>query len=428
LTRLAVLPVLLLPGCLCGSSFFGGDGDDAPVDSGPDADTDTDTDTGSDTESESDVPECEDDRLEDNNHDGEAVAVEDGEIVEDLVVCHNDDDWFSIPLTVGQFLEVTVRYAHSAQTDLGAQVIGQDGEVVLYSINSEDDDEIVRWWPWEAIGDGTYFFRVFGRPSPGGELDRTPYTVEFDVQDEVPCFPDDHEEDDAPDEAGALPPEDEGGDYTMCPADADFFEVDVPAGNSVVALTKYYSPHGHLDLDLLDETGSEVLATAFDYDPLDEASVFGREHLAFAPKVAGRYLLRVSGAADTTNEYALIAVLRDPCTDDAFEENDFVPWAAPLSPGTYDAQICWVDIDWYAFELAEGQTVMIDVLFSQALDTEDLDAYLFAPDTVSELDASSSADANEDLTTIAIETGTHYVVVQGFEDAENDYALDLRIE
>ena len=70
----------------------------------------------------------------------------------------------------------------------------------------------------------------------------------------------------------------------------------------------------------------------------------------------------------------------------------------------------------------------MDVFFFQASDTQDLDAYLFAPDTVSEIDASSSNDSNEELTTVAIEDGTHYVAVQGFEGAENAYTLRLVIE
>ncbi len=172
-----------------------------------------------------------------------------------------------------------------------------------------------------------------------------------------------------------------------------------------------------------------MLATAFDYDPLDVESFFGREHVVFVPETSGTYLLRVAGAADVANEYAFVAYRRDdPCTDDAFEENDYVPWATPIEPGELTAQTCFYDNDWWAFEVSEGQTVTADVIFTQASDTEDLDAYLFAPDTVSELDASASSDANEAVTTVAIETGTHYVAVQGFEGAENAYTLRLTVE
>lgn len=413
----------------CGNGFF--QGDDDPPDASADADTDVDSDSDSESESDtgSDVPDCIDDRFEDNNHVLEASEIELGTIVEDLVVCDGDDDWFAVPMTIGQSLVAVIDHTWAADSNLVAQVIGPDGDLVLYSIDSEDDDEIVRWWPWAELGDGTYYLRVSGRRPFGGELARTEYTLEVEVQDGIECVPDDHEEDDAFDAAGPVPPEDTGGAYTICPADADWFTVDVEADDSVVAFAKYYAPHGHLDLEVLDATGVTVLASAFDYDPIDPTSFFGREHVVYTPAESGTFLLRIAGAADVANEYALVVYARErPCVDDAFEENDFVPWATPIEPGERLAQICVYDTDWWSFDLTKGQTVHVGVLFPQSGDLEDLDAYLFEPDTRSELDASSSSDADEELTGVARETGTHYVAVQGFEEAENAYTLRVEIE
>ena len=50
----------------------------------------------------------------------------------------------------------------------------------------------------------------------------------------------------------------------------------------------------------------------------------------------------------------------EPCADDAYEDNDFLDEAQPIAIGlTTDLTGCYLDADYYTFEVEAGQTVTL---------------------------------------------------------------------
>ncbi len=50
----------------------------------------------------------------------------------------------------------------------------------------------------------------------------------------------------------------------------------------------------------------------------------------------------------------------EPCDDDAWEDNDFLHEAQPVTPGTIEnLRSCYADSDWFSLSLEEGQTITV---------------------------------------------------------------------
>jgi hypothetical protein len=128
------------------------------------------------------------------------------------------------------------------------------------------------------------------------------------------------------------------------------------------------------------------------------------------------------------------------CTDDSNEEDDFSFEArtADLNAGAYKSngqEICAWDDDWYAVELYSGETVRATLKFTQTYATQDLDLYLYDPSgsqltVCTESDPLScdpangqSGNSNENLSWNISTQGTYYVVVHGWDGAENGYDI-----
>jgi len=115
------------------------------------------------------------------------------------------------------------------------------------------------------------------------------------------------------------------------------------------------------------------------------------------------------------------------CVDDALEDNDALESAAALPEGQYNAlQVCSMDSDFYGVVVCPGGTIVASIDFRDA--DGDLDMELLSENGAM-LDTSSSiADREEVRWANFGDESTVYVVVYGYQRAENEYSMtiDLR--
>lgn len=142
-------------------------------------------------------------------------------------------------------------------------------------------------------------------------------------------------------------------------------------------------------------------------------------------------LCRASGACDTHAECADLpdtpacaddAPLCVACAADVAEPNDATDAATPLDDPNPSVRYntCGGGPDVYAIDLEAGRPATVTVLFDHS--AGDIDAELLAPDLTS-IEVSDSATSNERFDLTPTNSGTHYLVVEGYQGAYNTYRV-----
>jgi hypothetical protein len=145
-------------------------------------------------------------------------------------------------------------------------------------------------------------------------------------------------------------------------------------------------------------------------------------HFTFRP---GTYYLDVYSNDDPVYTlYDFELVTEDPCADDAYEDNDFIDEAVPIEPGTImGLRACWLDRDFFAVDLAAGQTLGVTVTAEPNAGTRRLKFY-------TPTGAPGPAWTNSDNplygSYVASQTGTHYFKVR-FWDDDIEYDIDVEV-
>ncbi|MBX0295606.1 Hvo_1808 family surface protein [Haloarcula nitratireducens] len=128
-------------------------------------------------------------------------------------------------------------------------------------------------------------------------------------------------------------------------------------------------------------------------------------------------------AAVTATTAVGTAAAQTDADEAAFEPNDTFENATRLEPGNYTGlNVTENDLDVYAVELSEGESLSAGIDFSHA--RGDLDLFLLGPNG-STLRAGVSETDGENVSAVAPEAGTYYLVVAGFRGASGPY--DLRV-
>ncbi len=257
------------------------------------------------------------------------------------------------------------------------------------------------------------------------------------------CQDDAREDNDSRTAAASLPPLGAGSYLlTSCPAgtstmidDEDWFELDVSADASVT-ITLAGGTVTDLDLALVDAAGATLLKSE---------SASSNESLTRC-LTPGLYYVRVHAIGATRNEYTLTYASAATscgasmvCQDDDNEPDDSAAAAtlADLDNGAFTAltsATCAGDEDWYQVDLFADESLHVTLTFEQTAADEDLDLQLFRGATnlhpCTETDTSgcsaasgSSTTSNENLVEPITTAGTYYVVVRGWQGAENLYDL-----
>lgn len=259
------------------------------------------------------------------------------------------------------------------------------------------------------------------------------------------CTDDEHEDNDSQAAAVSLPEGEHA--LTSCAGedsdDEDWFSFDVAEGNLTVEIDGGNATN--LQLALFDEAGDTVAV----------AETAGSDESIHECLPAGTYYARVHTFDTGENDYTLSwnhaahACGGDTCEPDDLEDDDTTGQAtyAEVFPDGYsvtDRTICSGDDDFYRVELYTGETLEVDLTFTQTADDEDLDLHFFDPDGT---DLTPCSEAAPGTCSVAqgqsVTSNEHYeytvemsgcspcsfwVSVHGWDGAENDYDLDLALQ
>jgi hypothetical protein len=226
-----------------------------------------------------------------------------------------------------------------------------------------------------------------------------------------------------------------------CGGDDDWYRVVLGNEGTLGALVEG-GEGANLDLGLYDRFGNVIVTS-------EEAS---SSEVVEECLEAGTYYVRVFSGGNGDNTYDMLVDVTPgmcetaACEDDSFEPDDMMGGATEvdLDAGPFEANnrmICSGDDDFYAVELDTGDTIVVDLLFTHGAANEDLDLHFFDAEGVdltpcSEEDPwtctpeqGQSADSNEHFEWTVEEAGcapcSFYVAVRGYDDAENDYDIEI---
>ncbi|MBV0924375.1 Hvo_1808 family surface protein [Halomicroarcula limicola] len=214
----------------------------------------------------------------------------------------------------------------------------------------------------------------------------------------------------------------EPGNYTglnVTENDLDVYAVELNAGESLSAEIEFSHARGDLDLFLLGPNGSTLQAGVSETD--------GESVSAVAPE-AGTYYLVVAGFQGASGPYDLRVNTAGAGPSPAageFEPNDDFETATPVEAGNYTGlNVTENDLDVYAVELSEGDTLSAEIEFSHA--RGDLELLLIGPERTV-LQASTSSTDGESISHLAGTNGTYYLVVYGYLDGTGPYDLSVGV-
>ena len=195
----------------------------------------------------------------------------------------------------------------------------------------------------------------------------------------------------------------------ICAADTDFYRFVVDETRVVAISTKFthVAVTGDIDIRLKDSAGTVVTTSAGTSD----------EELISRSLTAGTYTVEVFGFQSSANTYT-ISVTAAPanCTDDAFEPNDSVARAMPISGRAVSGVRCPTNDDFYALRLENGDA--LDMRLTGAGLTMSL---LSTTGAVLQNDAADGA--NRRLQLSGITAGRYVVRITGSAVSSASYTL-----
>ena len=326
---------------------------------------------------------CVDDALEENDTQVQGPVVANGQTVA-AQICPDDVDWFTVLLNAGDELTVDLTFTHQLG-DLNLALYRPDGVELAVSETTTDDEQIVH----EAPAPGAYGVRVTGTQSSHND-----YDLAITVRDASACVDDAYEENDSQLDAVTVLP-DTTYDLRMCPADEDWFEIDLAPSDQLTVDLLFAQSDGDLDVQLIGPSG--VVATGQTHTD--------NEQIVYEAAEAGLYRIRAYGDGPAISaSYTLLVTVVGAgpgCVEDGFEENDSRAAGWSVEPNiVFDAQVCGVDDDWYRLDLsAAGGPQAIDVGLTYLAGNGALNIILY--DGASPLDEAQTAPGTPTVHTFA---------------------------
>ena len=229
-----------------------------------------------------DPPVCVDDSYEDNDSASAASAVSAGTL-SGLQVCASDDDYWQLALSAGETVAVDVTF-DDGEGDIDLRIQDGGGTTLASSLSVTDDESIASF---TASGGGDYLVKVDlwsdAGPFPGNSYD---LAVAFPG-----CQDDDREPNDSSLSAtttGSYAFTDYG--LSLCTGDADWFERDLAAGDTIEVDVFFEHAAGDLDLELYVPPSASWETGA--YSSTDD------ESLTFTATTTGTHFFRLYLYAD----------------------------------------------------------------------------------------------------------------------------------
>lgn len=205
----------------------------------------------------------------------------------------------------------------------------------------------------------------------------------------------------------------------LCPADADWYRIDVAAGTYLTIDARFRQSRGDVDLQLFLADGRTLV---------DEArSITDNERVELEVGTDLTLLLRVFLAVPVVSEvpYRLI-VTREPglvCADDGHEPDDVLGSAVEItSDMPYEGRVCPADPDWFVLRnVPAGTRITAELDFTSSLG--DLDLELYRLSSAAPILSASTVTDGERLELDASFAGDYYVRVFGKQADGNVYTL-----
>ncbi len=358
---------------------------------------------------------CVDDSYEDNDTSGAAAPVSPDSYF-GLGSCPTDDDYFSFSVASGEAINVTTAFS-TAEGNIDLTLFDPSGAVIGTGASTTDDEQVGS----SGATAGTHTVLV-ELTADAGSVPGNSYDLEVFVG-AAPGYTDALEEDDDAANATvvALP---DSYSVLVCDQDDDWFAIDLTEAFELTAGAVFDHADGDVDLHLFDLDANLVASSTTATD---------NESISYVAASTDTHFLQVTLVADTGpttgNPYDLSLSAVNTCNEDAFEDNDSELAAATISAGTTGGLVgCPEDGDFYGFAVTAGDTIDVDVLFSQA--EGDINIQLIDPSGAAVTQSTSSTD-NESLSHAAGSTGTYVLRVEMIQDlgptAGSAYSIDLSI-
>ncbi len=180
----------------------------------------------------------------------------------------------------------------------------------------------------------------------------------------------------------------------------DFFTISVNNGDILTVDLTFLNANGDVDLYLYDTTTPACGGTAAGDYLIRGFTASDNESVSWANSTgaAETYTIMVDfydlSTTSPCNDYDLtVSVAPDPCagSDDGLEDNDDCASAVAMVDGTTAGLfVSKTDDDYYEVQVADGDTLTVDILFSDALGDLDLELYLDNADCVADINVAGS--------------------------------------
>lgn len=213
------------------------------------------------------------------------------------------------------------------------------------------------------------------------------------------------------------------GELALCPGDADWYHLVVPAGTYLTIDARFHQADGDIDLQLYLPDGATLL---------DESrSSNDNERVELAAGTDRELLLRVFLAIPSINPvpYSLV-IARDPgevCPDDANEPDDSAGDARALaSDSPYEGRLCSADPDWFVIRAVPSKT-RINAILDHVDNLGNLDLELYRAGATTPLLSSASSGDVERVSYDASYGGDYFLRVVGRAADTNVYTLRVEL-
>jgi hypothetical protein len=176
-----------------------------------------------------------------------------------LTVCGTEEDWYRVALRRGDRINISIEADILVAGGLDVQLRDAAGRELARDPYLLDAT---------VAQDGDYFLRIRTQD------EQARYALHIIVVRGIPCDDDTFEENDESSQAAALPTG-ERRNLQACPADPDWYVVEVAAGSGLTVRLTHDPLDGDLDLMLFDSDASTQLAASRTTDPVEQVQAAG---------------------------------------------------------------------------------------------------------------------------------------------------------
>ena len=200
---------------------------------------------------------CVNDDNEPNDSQGAGTTVAAQTILHDLMICADDEDWYTLNLVAGDNILATIEF--TASVDLDLYLVAPNGEALDMGLSGVGQ-ETVGVDPVPATG--TYGLKVEGWPKESTEAG---YSLEVLASTCPECDGDDKEPNDSQGQANPLVPGVLIDDLTIC-CDEDWFQIMMDTGEEVSVTLDYLTEATSKPVVVLTPPGAPAQALSCDAD------------------------------------------------------------------------------------------------------------------------------------------------------------------